>query len=326
MYSIISTKTVNTVKSAYCEVYMGNSVTVFNQVLILFIIMFIGFIAKKTGIINDTVSKKLSELLLKITNPLLVLSSFQMEFSQDILNNIILVFLFAVASNTVSILLGQLLFAKFDGGRKKIMKFAAVYSNCGFMGFPVLEGLFGRTGILYGSIFVAVFNFFIWTNGVAVFSSKGKLDRESLKKIALNPGIIAVLLGFILFMFSVRLPGPVAEAVDLVGSMTIPLSMLIVGATVADCKFRELFKGWDLYYISAIRLILMPLLSFTVLKTLGFPQMPMTVCVLLTAMPVAATTTIFAEMYDGDSKFASRVIAFTTLVSIVTLPLIMLLI
>src|SRR5690606_41856987 len=196
----------------------------------------------------------LSELLLKITNPLLVLSSFQMDFSQDILSNMAVIFLFAVIANTVAILLGQLLFAKFDSERKKVMKFAAVYSNCGFMGFPVLESLFGRTGVLYGSIFVAVFNIFIWTNGVAVFSSRGKLDKESLKKIALNPGIITVVLGIILLIFSVRLPGPVAKAVDLVGSMTIPLSMLIVGATVAGCRFSELLRGWDLYYIRAIRL------------------------------------------------------------------------
>ena len=89
---------------------MDNSVTVFNQVLILFLIMLVGFIARKTGIIDDTVSKKLAELLLKITIPLLVLSSFQMDFSQDILSNMAVIFLFAVNSNTVAILLGQLLF------------------------------------------------------------------------------------------------------------------------------------------------------------------------------------------------------------------------
>lgn len=305
---------------------MDNSVTVFNQVLILFLIMVVGFIARKTGIIDDTVSKKLSELLLKITNPLLVLSSFQVDYSHDILSNMAVIFLFAVISNTVAILLGQLLFAKFDSERKKVMKFAAVYSNCGFMGFPVLESLFGRTGVLYGSIFVAVFNIFIWTNGVAVFSSRGKLDKESLKKIALNPGIITVVLGIILFIFSVRLPGPVAKAVDLVGSMTIPLSMLIVGATVAGCRFRELLRGWDLYYISAIRLVLMPLLAYAALRLIGLSEMLMTICVLLVAMPVAATTTIFAELYDGDSVFASRVVVFTTLASIVTLPLMMMLI
>lgn len=305
---------------------MDNSATVFNQVLMLFLIMFVGFIAKKADIINNTVSKKLSELLLKITNPLLVLSSFQVDFSRDILNNIIIVFLFAVIVNTVSILLGQLLFVKHEAERKKIMKFSAVYSNCGFMGFPVLESLFGKTGILYGSIFVAVFNIFLWTNGVAIFSSKGKLDKASLKKIALNPGIITVLIGIILFAFSVRLPGPVAKAVDLVGSMTIPLSMLLVGAVVAECKFKELLKGWDLYYISAIRLILIPLAAFAALKILDIPKLLLTVCVLLAAMPAAATTTIFAELYDSDSKFASRVVVFTTLSSIVTLPLVMLLV
>jgi predicted permease len=287
--------------------------------------MFVGFIAKKADIINNTVSKKLSELLLKITNPLLVLSSFQVDFSRDIMSNLVIVFLFAVAVNTASILLGQLLFAKYEAERKKIMKFSAIYSNCGFMGFPVLESLFGKTGVLYGSIFVAVFNIFLWTNGVAIFSSKGKLDKASMKKIALNPGIITVLIGILLFAFSVRLPGPVAKAVDLVGSMTTPLSMLLVGAVVAGCKFKELLKGWDLYYISAIRLILIPLGAFAALRILDVPKLLLTVCVLLVAMPAAATTTIFAELYDSDSIFASRVVVFTTLSSIVTLPLVMLL-
>jgi predicted permease len=288
--------------------------------------IFIGFLARKTGIINDAAGKKLSELLLKITNPLLVFSSFQVDFSRDILNNIIIMFLFSASVILVSILLSQLLFAKYEGKRKKVMKFAAIYSNCGFMGFPVLESLYGRTGILYGSIFVAVFNIFIWTNGIAIFSSRGKLNKESLRKVVLNPGLIMVLAGIALFMLSVRLPGPVAKAVDLVGSMTIPLSMLIVGAVVADCKFRELFKGWDLYYIAAVRLILLPLAAFAVLKILGFPEMLMVVCVLLVAMPAAATTTIFAEIFDSDSVFASRAVVFTTLASIITLPLMMLLI
>jgi predicted permease len=305
---------------------MDNSVAVFNQVLILFLIMFVGFIAKKTGIINDAVSKKLSELLLKITNPLLVLSAFQMDFSPDIMNNVLLVFIFAVVANLVSILLGQVLFVRQKNEIKKIMKFTAVYSNCGFMGFPVLESLFGRTGILYGSIYVAVFNIFLWTNGMAIFSSSEKLNRDSIKKIVLNPGIITVLIGIVLFMLSIRLPGPVAEAVDLVGSMTIPLSMLIVGATVAGSRFKELFRGWDIYYITAVRLVLMPLIAFAALKILGFPEMLMAICVLLIAMPAAATTTIFAELYDSDSVFASRVVVFTTLASIVTLPLMMLLI
>ncbi len=131
---------------------MGNAGTVFNQVLILFFIMIIGFIAKKRGIFNSAVNKKLSELLLKVTSPLLVISSFQVDFTQDILMNVLIVFAFAMSAHIVSILLGQILFRRCDAESCKIMKFATVYSNCGYMGFPLLASLFGSIGVLYGSV------------------------------------------------------------------------------------------------------------------------------------------------------------------------------
>lgn len=306
---------------------MDSSAIIFNQVLILFFIMVIGFIAKKCSIINESVSKKLSELLLKITSPLLVISSFQVDFTREILYNVMIVFAFSIAAHIISIFLGMILFTKAGSeAKKKVMKFSAIYSNCAFMGFPLLESVFGKSGVLYGSVYVAAFNIFLWTNGVMIFSSNEKIDRHTIKKVLLNPGIVSVIIGIIIFIFSVKLPGPAAEAIELVGSMTVPLSMLIIGATIADCEFKELFKGWDLYYASAVRLILMPVLAFAVLKLLGISDMLLQVCVLLVAMPVAATTAIFAELYDGDSIFASRVVVLSTLASIITIPLLMMLI
>jgi len=304
---------------------MSGSAIIFNQVLILFFIMVIGFIAKKCNIINGTVSKKLSELLLKITSPLLVISSFQMEFTSEILKNVLIVFAFSMAAHVVSILLGKVLFARSGGEEKKVMRFSAVYSNCAFMGFPLLESVFGKSGVLYGSVYVAAFNIFLWTNGVMIFSGNEKIDKKTIKKVLLNPGIVSVVIGIILFIFSIKLPGPAAEAIELVGSMTAPLSMLIIGATIADCEFKKLFNGWELYYTAAVRLILIPLLAFGVLKLLGMSDMLLQVCVLLVAMPVAATTAIFAELYDSDSIFASKVVVLSTLASIVTIPLLMLL-
>ncbi len=302
---------------------MGNAGTVFNQVLILFIIMLIGFIAKKRGIFNSTVNKKLSELLLKVTSPLLVISSFQVEFTQDILKNVLIVFAFAMSSHIVSILLGQFLFRHCDKESCKIMKFAAIYSNCGYMGFPLLASLFGSTGVLYGSVYVAAFNIFLWTNGVMIFSEEKKLDRQTIKKVLLHPGIVSVAIGIVLFIFSLKLPVPLASAVDMVGSMTSPLSMLIIGSVIADCEFKKLFKGWNLYYITAVRLILIPLLAFAALKLLGLPNELLKVCVLLVAMPIATATAIFAELYDGDTIFASRTVVMSTLLSIITIPLFM---
>lgn len=303
---------------------MGNAGTVFNQVLILFFIMIIGFIAKKSGIFNSTVNKKLSELLLKVTSPLLVISSFQVDFTQDILMNVLIVSAFAMSAHIVSILLGQVLFRRCDTESCKIMKFAAVYSNCGYMGFPLLASLFGNIGVLYGSVYIAAFNIFLWTNGVMIFSDTKKLDRNTIKKVLLNPGIVSVVIGILLFIFSLKLPAPVASAVEMVGSMTSPLSMLIIGATIADCELKKLFRGWNLYYITAVRLILIPLLAFVVLKLVGLPDMLLKVCVLVVAMPIATTTAIFAELYDSDSIFASRTVVFSTLLSIITIPLFML--
>ena len=301
------------------------STTVLNQVLILFLILLIGFYARKRDIINETVSKKLSELLLKITSPLLVISSFQVSFTREIMNNLLVIFIFAMAAHALSALLGQVLFIKYGDSKKKVMKFSAIYSNCGFMGFPLLESLFGKIGVLLGSMYIAAFNIFLWTNGVMIFSNKNKLDKDTIKKALINPGIISVVIGLVLFIFSIKLPYPAARTIELVGSMTAPLSMLIVGGNLAGCDFKNLFKGFELYYITAIRLVLIPLLAYAILKLFGLPGTLMATCILLVAMPVAATTTIFAEMYDEDAIFASRVVAFSTLVSIITIPLMMLL-
>lgn len=301
---------------------MGSN-AVFNQVLILFFIMLVGFYAKKRDFINESVSKKLSQLLLKVTAPLFVISSFQISFTQEILNNVMIVFIFGIAAHTISALLGQVLFQRFKDGTKKIMKFAATYSNCAFMGFPLLDSMFGKVGVLFGSVYVATFNIFVWTNGVMIFSNEKKMDRNTIKKALINPGIVSVVIGILLFLLSIKLPYPAAKSIELLGSMTVPLSMLIIGANLASCNFKKLLYGLELYYITAIRLVFLPLIAYIILKLLGFSGTLLSLCTLLVAMPVATTTTIFAEMYDEDALFASRVVAFSTLLSIITIPLIM---
>lgn len=302
---------------------MENNI-VLNQVIILVLIMLVGFIARKTDIINDTVNKKLSELLLNITSPFLIISSFNFKFSQEILQNVILVLIFSVAIHIISIFLGNILFYKYPDNVKKILKFVAVYSNCGFMGFPIMDSLYGKTGVLYASIYVAVFKVFIWTNGVIIFS--GKKDVNSLKKAFINPGIVSVVIGMLIFTFSITLPYPVSKTIDMVGSMTTPMSMLIIGAILADIDYKSMFSGFALYYVTAVRLLLIPLSSLVVLRFLGFTGILLGSCVLAVAMPAAATTTLFSEIFGGDSALSSRIIAFSTVLSIVTIPLISLLI
>lgn len=298
---------------------MGNSALI-EQVIVLFLIMIVGFIAKNKDIINSQVSKKLSELLLYITSPFLVITSFNFKFSMDMLTNAGIVFIFAVIAHIFSIVLGMIAFRKYPDRIKSVLKFITIFPNCGFMGFPVLESIFGKIGIFYGSIYVVVFNLFIWTYGVMLFS--GSREKGSLKELMLNPGIISVFIGIIIFLFSIELPDPIFNTLDLVGGMTAPLSMLIVGALLADVDFKKLFYGSEIYYGSFIRLIFVPLIALAALRLIGMDEQLLKICVILVAMPAAANTAIFAEKYGADSILASRCVAVSTIFSMLTMPFI----
>jgi predicted permease len=230
--------------------------------------MGIGFIARKKNIIDDAAGKKLSELLLMVTSPAMILSSFQFDYSDEMLKNVMVILGFAFAAHILSLLLGLLLYRRYPENIKKVLKFITIFTNCGFMGFPLLESLYGKTGVFYGSIYVAVYNLFVWTVGVMIFS--GERDLKSIRKAMLNPSTIAVFIGMFLFLFSLKLPYPVAKALDMTGAMTAPLAMLIVGSILAGVELKSLLSGFPLYYGIAVRNILLPLVTVAILKVFGF--------------------------------------------------------
>jgi predicted permease len=302
---------------------MDKSVVII-QVATLFLIMTVGFIARKRNILNPAINKGLSDLLLNITSPFLALSSFQFAFSRDMLSAAGMVLVFAIIIHVAGILVGKILFARFNDATGKILRFITIFSNCGFMGYPVIGSLFGQRGIFLTSIYVAVFTAFIWTYGVFVFT--GKADRRSLAAALLNPGIIAVFLGMLLFLFSLKLPLPVAQTLQAVGAMTTPISMIIVGSMLADVKAGDLFSGWAIYYGALIRLLILPVVTLFILKGIGFKGILLGVCVLTVAMPAAAISVPLAESNRGDVFFASRTVFLTTILSVLTIPMVILLI
>jgi predicted permease len=300
---------------------MGNEVVI-NQVIILFLTMVIGFVAKKRNIINDETTNKLSEILLRITLPAMIIFSYNQEFSKDLLTKGGIMLVYSLVIHVFGILLGNIIYWKYPDDIKNVLKFVTIYSNCGYMGLPVLEALYGQIGIFYASIYITIFNIFTWTNGVMIFT--GKRDIKSMKKALINPGIIAVFIGLFIFIFSIKLPYPVAKTLEMFGTMTTPLSMLIIGALIANMDFKKLFSGLALYYVTAIRLIVLPLLVLMVMKILKISDtMLLGTCVTTASMPAAANTAIFAERYNGNSALASRIVAFSTIVSMITIPIIL---
>ncbi|NLI59837.1 MAG: hypothetical protein GX375_00200 [Clostridiales bacterium] len=151
-------------------------------------------------------------------------------------------------------------------------------------------------------------------------------EQTSIAKAVINPGTVSVVIGMVVFLFPIELPNPVSQVLDMVGSMTAPLSMLIVGALLGSIDLKSIFIGFDAYYGSLLRLILMPMIAILALSPLGIERELLGVCVVVTAMPAAANTAIFAEKFDGDSILGSRSVGLSTILSIITIPLIMMLV
>ncbi len=295
---------------------------IISQILVLFLIIVFGFFARKRNIISGDMTKKLSDLILRVTQPLLVITSFNFELSKEMLRNVGLIFLLSMGIHVFSMLVSQILYPRYPNNIKSVLKYVTVFSNCGFMGFPVLESIMGSIGVLYGSIYVIPFSMLTLSYGVVVFT--GKSDKDTLKKILVHPVIISVAIGMILFLLQIKLPEPMYKAASMVGSMTSPLSMLIVGALLANAPIRKMFQGLPVYYGSVVRLVLLPVLVMGVLRCFALPDDVLRTCVILTAMPAAVNTAIFAEKYGGDAELASRFVGISTILSTVTIPLVML--
>lgn len=301
-----------------------NFITVLNQVIILFAILLVGFFARKKKILDQATNHGFTEFLLNITIPFTIISSFNQSLPRGVLFNAVLVFAFSFSIHLLSIFVGQLLYYRCENDIKKVLWFTAVFANCAFMGFPVVESIYGKVGVLYGSVYTIPFNFFVWTFGQILFS--GKKDMKTIKNAVFNPSMAAVAIGVVIFLSPVRLPHVLSKIIDMLGALTTPLSMIIVGSMLTEVKIKEIFSGYYIYYSTAVRLFVIPLLVLFILKSVGVTGTLLGVCVILTAMPTASFSVIFAEKFGGDALMASRCVFFSTAVSIITIPMVLLLI
>ena len=300
---------------------MGNSQLI-NQVIVLFIIMIVGFYAKKKKFLNTTVDKGLSELLINITLPFMIVTSFNIKYEATMVSNAQKILMYSFLIHISLIFIGKMLFFKFPKNKKQVFKFITIFCNVGFMGYPVLESIYGGIGVFYAAIFNIPFNILLWTVGVMLFT--GEKDFKSMRKAVANPALIAVFIGLILFAYSIKLPLPIATSLKLVGSTTTPISMIIIGSMLAEMQFKNIFSDLSIYYASLVRLLIVPLLVYVVLTLLKVDILLLNICIILQAMPAAVMAPIIAEKYNGDSLLASQCVFITTLVSGITIPIVIL--
>jgi Predicted permeases len=292
------------------------------QTLVLFILMAIGFGAGKARIIDEAGGRSVSKLLVNFILPALILESMQRPFTPEMRN-------FAFEMLGISFLAYALAFAltpilvwamRAKGAERGAHAFGAIFSNCAFMGFPVIEAILGKDSLFAASVANIPFQLLAFSVGPYMLAkSAGGKAKLSLSSFV-TPAAIASLVGFCCFALGIVFPTPIAKALTILGDTTTPLSMILIGSIIARMDFRKAVTGPRLYVTSAFRLVLLPLALYGILRALGISGLLLSMPVVLAAMPVAANSAILAQAYGGDAETASSLVLVSTLLSLLTIP------
>ncbi len=297
---------------------IDNIIIVSTQVFILFVLVAVGFICNKIKFLNLTTIKQLTDFVLYIVTPCVIINSFAREFNPDLLISLLTTFGAAILSFAVNIIISLIFIKDKSETRKKIFRYATVFSNAGFMALPLQQAILGEDGIFYGAIFVAVFNIVNWTYGIFIIS--GDIKYLSLKKIIINPGVIGTFFGLILFFMPFSVPEIILKPIGYFASMNTPLPMFIIGFHLATAKFN--IKGFMTFLTIAYKLILSPFIIIGILFLLKIESTILISIIIAVSAPIAASTTMFSEKFNLDTEFSATLVSVSTLLSIITMPII----
>ena len=303
--------------------------TVMTQVLVLFLLIVVGFSSRRLNIVSKQMDTDFGNLITKVTLPAFVLSSMDYDFSYDALLESMNLLKVSACIYAVVILASFIIVKWMPISRDKvdIYQFAISFTNVGFMGYPVISLVYGSQGVFYAAIYNLSYNILIWTYGIYLLKRHQEDARvstigEKVKDI-FNPGLVAIILGFILFLTPLSFPEPIQRTLSLIGSTTTPLSMMFIGLLLAEIHLKELINSLQDYFIIAIRLLIIPFVVLIVLSRMGFEGYMLGIPVLISAMPIAANSAVFASIYGGNSKLASKLVFLSTLISVITIPFFM---
>lgn len=289
------------------------------RIIIMFIILLIGFFCYKKGLITKQGTKQLSAVELNLVNPILIFMSYQKDYDSAMTHNLIWAFILSALSYAVAIALSYVFISKKQKSFS-VERFSIIYSNCGFIGIPLINGLFGAEGVLYLTAYITFFNFLVWTHGL--MTMKEKIDFSSALKALKAPSVIAIFLGLICYFTRLSLPTVSAQALQYISDMNTPLAMIIAGATAAQTNILCVFRKPRNYLICFYKLLAIPLIAFLVIRLFNVPSIVCTTLTVAAACPVATTGIMFAITLNKDSEKCSELFTMSTLLSLLTLPLV----
>ena len=289
------------------------------------LILVLGFVLGKKKLISTDTNKQITNLLLTVFMPASLFAAFPSEYDETSLNLFFAGLVAGIIIMLMLILMSKIIFNKhwFKGGLRFESQFALIFNNATFLGYPIVVNTFGPSGVIAYCGFIIAFNIALFSYGIWLFEHK--ISLKLLKNIITNPNIIAVLLGMILFLANIKLPGFISDAVGFVGGATTPLSIICIGFMLSRADFRSIFTKWRLVVVALIQLILAPVTTFLLLTWLKFPSELISVCTLIQALPTATSLGLFATEYGGNNIEASELVAISTLLSVVTMPIMVML-
>ena len=294
--------------------------TVGRQIITLYLLMAVGFVLGKVKLIDDRGSLTMSNLVMYVVSPCMLLVAFQRPLEHELLHEFAISLGIALLLHAAFIVLSRLILREKDAHRRGLMLFSSVFSNCGFMGYPLMTALFGSIGVFYGSAYVVVFTFLTWTYGV--FAMTDDRSQLKLRPLLLNPGVISIVLALALYLLEITLPDIIMTPATYLSALNTPLPMVVVGSQLSHADFRAALKGASSWITMLLRLVAFPLLSLGICLALGLNSDLTMVLVIAASAPAAALLSMLTAKFELDTELASSMVSVQTAFSALTMPLV----
>ncbi len=300
---------------------MQISLLLMEEIIKLFVIMFMGYAVVKAGLMKSSESKSVSVIMVYLVIPCVILNAFQVEYTPDVQKGLLLACAAAVAVHILFLLLTAIL--KKPLHLDVIERATIIYSNAGILVIPLVQELLGQEYVIYSSAYIAVQLILIWTHCKNMLCEEDKLEW---KKVLLNVNIISIIAGVVLFIFRIQLPSGAQDVLNMMNNMIGPLGMLLAGMVIAEVPLKTVFTRKRSYLSAALRLFIYPVFVFGLMKVIQtFASIQDSKQILLTVYlasitPACATVTSMAQLYDKDAAYSSSLYVLTTLLSIATMP------
>ena len=287
----------------------------------LALMLIIGFIGGKLGYIDDISTERLSTLIVKIGQPFLIINSLiSLDFTAENLKTGLKILLLGLCMHAVMAAIAYLLarpVKPFD--ERKLSEYSMFFANCGFVGFPIVESIYGAEGLFYGAFFIVSFHLFVWTWGIMILARKRDDIKVTPKKILFNFGTMPCAIGFLIFISNIPLPDFAYDLAGYLAAICTPISLIISGANIARRSRKKMFTNRNVYYVCFVKLVAMPFLMATLLWAIGLPEYMIVFGGIMAAMPCPAVVTMFGELYRISPGYAAELVGASTVFSVITI-------